>query len=47
MTVSQTLENEKNALLSQISAKDDELKLREEEVTKTNTLNQQIQQELS
>ncbi|CAO2631711.1 Golgin subfamily B member 1 [Lemmus lemmus] len=43
----QTLENEKNALLSQISAKDGELKLLEEEVTKINTLNQQIQEELS
>ncbi|CAO2579218.1 Golgin subfamily B member 1, partial [Lemmus lemmus] len=40
----QTLENEKNALLSQILAKDGELKLREEEVTKINTLNQQIQE---
>ncbi|XP_041528730.1 golgin subfamily B member 1 isoform X2 [Microtus oregoni] len=45
--LSQTLENEKNALLSQISAKDGELKLLEEEVTKINTLNQQIQEELS
>ncbi|CAO2578716.1 Golgin subfamily B member 1 [Lemmus lemmus] len=43
----QTLEKEKNALLSQISAKDGELKLREEEVTNINTLNQQIQEELS
>ncbi|CAO2578812.1 Golgin subfamily B member 1, partial [Lemmus lemmus] len=43
----QTLENEKNALLSQISAKDGELKLREEEVTNITTLNQQIQEELS
>ncbi|KAL6029948.1 hypothetical protein STEG23_028876, partial [Scotinomys teguina] len=45
--LSQTLENEKNALLSQISAKDGELKLLEEEVAKINTLNQQIQEELS
>ncbi|XP_038200582.1 golgin subfamily B member 1 isoform X2 [Arvicola amphibius] len=45
--LSQTLENEKNALLSQISAKDGELKLLEEEVIKINTLNQQIQEELS
>ncbi|XP_036031681.1 golgin subfamily B member 1, partial [Onychomys torridus] len=42
-----TLENEKNALLNQISAKDGELKLLEEEVAKINTLNQQIQEELS
>ncbi|KAM7327333.1 hypothetical protein ACRRTK_013700 [Alexandromys fortis] len=45
--LSQTLENEKNALLGQISAKDGELKLPEEEVTKINTLNQQSQEELS
>ncbi|XP_051047386.1 golgin subfamily B member 1 isoform X4 [Phodopus roborovskii] len=44
--LSQTLLNEKNALLSQISAKDGELKLLEEEVAKINTLNQQIQEEL-
>ncbi|XP_076799010.1 golgin subfamily B member 1 isoform X2 [Arvicanthis niloticus] len=44
--LSQTLENEKNALLTQISAKDSELKLLEEEVAKINTLNQQIQEEL-
>ncbi|XP_006162688.1 golgin subfamily B member 1 isoform X3 [Tupaia chinensis] len=44
---SQTLENEKNALLSQISIKDDELKMLQEEVTKINLLNQQIQEELS
>ncbi|XP_052596587.1 golgin subfamily B member 1 isoform X4 [Peromyscus californicus insignis] len=43
----QTLENEKNALLNQISAKDGELKLLGEEVAKRNTLNQQIQEELS
>ena len=35
--LSQTLENEKTAFLSQISAKDGELKLPEEEVTKINT----------
>ncbi|KAH0510951.1 Golgin subfamily B member 1 [Microtus ochrogaster] len=45
--LTQTLENEKNAFLSQISAKDGELKLPEEEVTKINMLNQQIQEELS
>ncbi|XP_040606770.1 golgin subfamily B member 1 isoform X2 [Mesocricetus auratus] len=45
--LSQTLENEKNVLLSQISAKDGELKRLEEEVAKINTLNQQIQEELS
>ncbi|XP_045707773.1 golgin subfamily B member 1 isoform X3 [Phyllostomus hastatus] len=44
---SQTLENEKNALLNQISAKDDELKMLQEEVTKINLLNQQIQEELA
>ncbi|XP_029400145.1 golgin subfamily B member 1 isoform X2 [Mus pahari] len=44
--LSQTLENEKNALLTQISAKDSELKLLEEEVTKRTRLNQQIQEEL-
>ncbi|XP_031219670.1 golgin subfamily B member 1 isoform X2 [Mastomys coucha] len=44
--LSQTLENEKNALLTQISAKDGELKLLEEEVAKKTTLNQQIQEEL-
>ncbi|KAM5334694.1 golgin subfamily B member 1 isoform 2-T2 [Glossophaga mutica] len=44
---SQTLENEKNALLNQISAKDGELKMLQEEVTKINLLNQQIQEELA
>ncbi|XP_021563297.1 golgin subfamily B member 1, partial [Carlito syrichta] len=44
---SQTLENERNALLSQISTKDGELKMLQEEVTKLNLLNQQIQEELS
>ncbi|XP_042523504.1 golgin subfamily B member 1 isoform X2 [Dipodomys spectabilis] len=44
---SQTLENEKNALLSQISTKDSELIMLQEEVTKINLLNQQIQEELS
>ncbi|XP_029326466.1 golgin subfamily B member 1 isoform X3 [Mus caroli] len=44
--LSQALENEKNALLTQISAKDGELKLLEEEVTKRTALNQQIQEEL-
>ncbi|XP_070262390.1 golgin subfamily B member 1 isoform X1 [Myotis yumanensis] len=43
----QTLENERNALLSQISAKDGELKVLQEEVTKINLLNQQIQEELA
>lgn len=43
----QTLENERNVLLSQISAKDGELKVLQEEVTKINLLNQQIQEELS
>ncbi|XP_039699080.1 golgin subfamily B member 1 isoform X2 [Pteropus medius] len=43
---SQNLDNEKNALLSQISAKDGELKMLREEVTKINLLNQQIQEEL-
>nr|KAF6477587.1 golgin B1 [Molossus molossus] len=42
-----TLENERNALLSQISAKDGELKMLQEEVTKINLLNQQIQEELA
>lgn len=45
--LSQTLENEKNALLSQLSTKDGELNLLEEEVAKVNMLNQQIQDELS
>ncbi|XP_066203707.1 golgin subfamily B member 1 isoform X1 [Saccopteryx leptura] len=44
---SQTLKNEKNSLLSRISAKDDELKVLQEEVTKINLLNQQIQEELA
>ncbi|XP_024433783.2 golgin subfamily B member 1 isoform X2 [Desmodus rotundus] len=44
---SQTLENERNALLNQISAKDGELKMLQEEVTKINLLNQQIQEELA
>ncbi|XP_062933427.1 golgin subfamily B member 1 isoform X3 [Cynocephalus volans] len=44
---SQTLQNERNALLSQISTKDGELKMLQEEVTKINLLNQQIQEELS
>ncbi|XP_047419358.1 golgin subfamily B member 1 isoform X2 [Sciurus carolinensis] len=44
---SQSLENEKNALLNQISARDSELKLLQEEVAKVNVLNQQIQEELS
>ncbi|XP_012496785.1 PREDICTED: golgin subfamily B member 1 isoform X5 [Propithecus coquereli] len=43
----QTLENERNALLSQISVKDDELKMLQDEITKINLLNQQIQEELS
>ncbi|XP_036739261.2 golgin subfamily B member 1 isoform X7 [Manis pentadactyla] len=43
----QTLENERNALLSQISVKDGELKMLQEEVTKINLLNQQIQEELA
>ncbi|XP_013370625.1 PREDICTED: golgin subfamily B member 1 isoform X2 [Chinchilla lanigera] len=45
--LSQILENEKNALLSQISTKDHELKVLQEEVSKMNLLNQQIQEELS
>ncbi|XP_078208128.1 golgin subfamily B member 1 isoform X2 [Callithrix jacchus] len=44
---SQTLENERNALLSQVSTKDGEVKMLQEEVTKMNLLNQQIQEELS
>ncbi|XP_037692448.1 golgin subfamily B member 1 [Choloepus didactylus] len=44
---SQTLENERDALLSQISAKDGELKIIKEEVNKMSLLNQQIQEELS
>ncbi|GAB1300253.1 Golgi autoantigen, golgin subfamily b, macrogolgin 1 [Apodemus speciosus] len=44
--LSQTLENEKNALLTQLSAKDSELKLLEEEVAQKTTLSQQIQEEL-
>ncbi|XP_036907418.1 golgin subfamily B member 1 isoform X2 [Sturnira hondurensis] len=44
---SQTLENEKNALLTQISAKDGELQMLQEEVTKINLLNQQTQEELA
>ncbi|XP_033259224.1 golgin subfamily B member 1 isoform X3 [Orcinus orca] len=44
---SQTLENERAALLSQISAKDAELRMLQEEVTKINSLNQQIQEELA
>uniref|UniRef100_K9J465 Putative golgin subfamily protein b member 1 n=1 Tax=Desmodus rotundus TaxID=9430 RepID=K9J465_DESRO len=44
---SQTLENERNALLNQISAKDGELKMLQDEVTKINLLNQQIQEELA
>ncbi|XP_049733642.1 golgin subfamily B member 1 isoform X4 [Elephas maximus indicus] len=43
----QTLENEKNTFLSQISSKDGELKILQEEVTKMTLLNQQIQEELS
>lgn len=45
--LSQILENERNALLSQISAKDSQLKMLQEEVTKINLLNQQIQEELA
>ncbi|XP_027966328.1 golgin subfamily B member 1 isoform X4 [Eumetopias jubatus] len=44
---SQTLENERSALLSQISAKDGELKMLQEEITKINLSNQQIQEELA
>ncbi|XP_032725450.1 golgin subfamily B member 1 isoform X3 [Lontra canadensis] len=44
---SQTLENERSTLLSQISAKDGELKMLLEEVTKINLSNQQIQEELA
>ncbi|KAM5276348.1 golgin subfamily B member 1 isoform 2-T8 [Hipposideros larvatus] len=45
--LSQILENERNALLSQISAKDGELKMLQDEVTKINLLNQQTQEELA
>uniref|UniRef100_H0XV95 Golgin B1 n=1 Tax=Otolemur garnettii TaxID=30611 RepID=H0XV95_OTOGA len=45
--LSQTLENERNTLLSQVSTKDDKLKMLQDEVTKINLLNQQIQEELS
>uniref|UniRef100_M3Y0H6 Golgin B1 n=2 Tax=Mustela putorius furo TaxID=9669 RepID=M3Y0H6_MUSPF len=44
---SQTLENERSTLRSQISAKDGELKMLQEEVTKINLSNQQIQEELA
>nr|XP_010979853.1 golgin subfamily B member 1 isoform X1 [Camelus dromedarius]XP_031310775.1 golgin subfamily B member 1 isoform X1 [Camelus dromedarius] len=44
---SQTLENERDALLSQKAAKDDELKMLQEEVNKMNLLNEQIQEELA
>ncbi|XP_047591399.1 golgin subfamily B member 1 isoform X2 [Lutra lutra] len=44
---SQTLENERSTLLSQISVKDGELKMLQEEVTKINLSNQQIQEELA
>ncbi|XP_008841142.1 golgin subfamily B member 1 isoform X2 [Nannospalax galili] len=44
---SQTLENEKNALLSQISAKDSEIKVLQEEAAKIKLSNKQIQEELS
>ncbi|XP_069331206.1 golgin subfamily B member 1 [Eulemur rufifrons] len=44
---SQTLENERNVLVSQMSVKDDELKMLQDEITKINLLNQQIQEELS
>uniref|UniRef100_A0A671E1L1 Golgin B1 n=1 Tax=Rhinolophus ferrumequinum TaxID=59479 RepID=A0A671E1L1_RHIFE len=45
--LNQISEDERNALLSQISAKDGELKMLQEEVTKINLLNQQIQEELA
>ncbi|XP_007942083.1 golgin subfamily B member 1 [Orycteropus afer afer] len=44
---SQALEDERNTLLNQIISKDGELKILQEEVTKINLLNQQIQEELS
>lgn len=44
---SQNLENERDTLLSQIAAKDGELKMLQEEVTKINLLNQQTQEELA
>ncbi|XP_015107202.1 golgin subfamily B member 1 isoform X2 [Vicugna pacos] len=44
---SQTLENERDALLSQKAAKDDELKMLQEEVNKMSLLNEQIQEELA
>ncbi|XP_045358154.1 golgin subfamily B member 1 isoform X2 [Leopardus geoffroyi] len=43
----QTLENERSTLQSQISAKDDELKILQEEITKINLSNQQMQEELA
>lgn len=45
--LNQALENEKNALISQISLKDSELQMLQQEVSKINLLNQQIQEELS
>ncbi|XP_054431205.1 golgin subfamily B member 1 isoform X2 [Pteronotus mesoamericanus] len=45
--LNQTLENERNSLLNQVSAKNGELKVLQEEVTKINLLNQQIQEELA
>nr|XP_020749832.1 golgin subfamily B member 1 isoform X4 [Odocoileus virginianus texanus] len=44
---SQNLENERDTLLSRIAAKDGELKMLQEEVTKINLLNQQTQEELA
>ncbi|XP_075412459.1 golgin subfamily B member 1 isoform X3 [Tenrec ecaudatus] len=44
---SQALENERDALLNQVLSKDGELTILQEEVTKINLLNQQIQEELS
>ncbi|GAB5576480.1 golgin subfamily B member 1 isoform X1 [Prionailurus iriomotensis] len=43
----QTLENERSTLQSQISAKDGELKILQEEITKINLSNQQMQEELA
>uniref|UniRef100_A0A673U7F0 Golgin B1 n=2 Tax=Suricata suricatta TaxID=37032 RepID=A0A673U7F0_SURSU len=44
---SQTLQNERNALQSQISTKDGELKVLQEEITRINLSNQQMQEELA
>ncbi|XP_037381361.1 golgin subfamily B member 1 isoform X2 [Talpa occidentalis] len=43
----QTLEKERNALLNELSAKDDELKMLQKELAEINLLYQQIQEELT